>query len=430
MNIVQRIAQLWQHRNDRLYRNSVILIANLVIMTGLGFPFWIVVARFYTEYEVGVGAAIISTVSFFAVLCGMGLDMSIIRFMEKSENPVELINSCLTLVAIVALVVSSIYVAGLDLWSPKTSVIQHNAMFILVFLFYSVGYALSGIVDAVFIARRRTEFTLIKTSIFSLLKIPLPIILTIFFHAFGIVSSWGLAIVIALIITFPFFIPRVQPSYKLVPKINLSLIRPIWRYSAGNYLSNLFYAALTMLPPVIIVNLVDPSLNAYFYVAWLIGSMLFSVPNAVSTSLFAEGSYSEQNLAMNARRSFKFTILLLVPAIIFIILAGKWLLLLFGPKYAENSLMLLWLLSISSLFASVSSTYFSILRVQNKIKELVILQGLVSIGVIGTSSIVTPMIGIVGVGYAWIGVQGLLSIYILLTVRSVRRQGKWDNLKT
>ncbi len=418
MNIAQRIAQLRQHLKDPLYRNSIILIINTTIVTGLGFFFWMVVARFYTTYEFGVGAAIISSVTFLAMLSEMGLGTSLIRFLRKSENPVELINSCLTLVAIVALVVSGIFVAGLDLWSHKISFIQDNPMFILAFLFFAVGWALSGIVDSVFIARRRTEFALIKNTIFSLLKIPLPIILTIFFHAFGIVSSWGVATGIALIITIFLFMPRVQPSYKLVPKINLSVIRRIWKYSAGNYLSALFSAALTMLLPVIIVNLVDPRLNAYFYVAWTIASLLFTVPYAVSTSLFAEGSHSEEQLPVNARRSFKFTILLLIPAIIFILLVGKWLLLLFGPKYAENALTLLWLLAFSSLFTSVNNIYFSILRVRNRVKELVILRGLAAIGILITSSMVIKPIGIVGIGYAWIGVQGLISIYVLLTVRS------------
>jgi hypothetical protein len=91
------VTRLRQHLKDPLYRNSIFLITNTAVTTGLGFFFWMVVARFYTVYEVGVGSAIISAVYFLALLSTLGLDVAIIRFLPKSQKPVELINSCLTL---------------------------------------------------------------------------------------------------------------------------------------------------------------------------------------------------------------------------------------------------------------------------------------------------------------------------------------------
>lgn len=411
------VTQLKRYLEDPLYRNSLFLMATTAVTAGLGFFFWMIVARYYTEYEVGVAAAIISAVKLLALISTLGMDIALIRFLPKAREPGEMINSCFTVCGIVALAVSGIFIVGLDLWSPAIVFVRENAMFLLAFIIFAVGWPLSGIVDSVFIAKRRAEFALAKNTIFSLLKIPLPIILVLFFHAFGIVSSWGVAIGIALIISLFLFLPRVQERYKPVLRIKLNIIKDIWKYSAGNYFVSIFSTAPSLVLPIIIVNLVSAEQTAYFYVAWMISTLLLAIPFAVSTSLFAEGVHSEEELAANARRSLRFILLLLVPAIALLVLLGKWLLLLFGEGYSSNALTLLWILGFSSLFAGVNSIYYTVLRVRDRIGELLVIRALIAITVLVTSSLIMPTLGIVGIGYAWIGAQGLTSIYVVLRVR-------------
>jgi len=411
------VTRLRQHLKDPLYRNSIFLITNTAVTTGLGFFFWMVVARFYTVYEVGVGSAIISAVYFLALLSTLGLDVAIIRFLPKSQKPVELINSCLTLNGIMALVIGGIFIAGLSLWSPKLVFVRENAMFILAFLLFTFGWTLSGMIGSIFIAKRRAEFNLAKNTIFSLLKIPLPILLVLFFHAFGIVSSWGIATGIAVAVCLFFFLPRVQESYKPVPNLNLNIVKNIWKYSVGNYLVSILAATPSFILPIMIVNRLSGEQNAYFYIAWTIASILFSIPFAASQSLFAEGSHSEDKLRINANKAFKFALVLLVPAIILLVVLGKWLLLLFGASYSSNALTLLWILGSSSIFVGINSIYYTILLVRHRIKELLVLRGLIAIAVLATSVLIMPAMGIVGIGYAWLGAQALVTIYVALSIR-------------
>ena len=401
---------------DPLYRNSLFLMASTVVTTSLGFFFWMVVARFYTEAEVGLASAIISAVYLLALFSTLGVDVALIRFLSKAERPVEMINSCFTLSGIVALALAGIFIAGLDLWSPALGFIREDAMFILSFVFFAFGWTLSGIMGSIFIAKRRADFTLTKSTIFSLLKIPLPILLVLFFRAFGIVSSWGIAIGVALAISLFLFLPRVQNRYRPVPKIDLGIMKDIWRYSAGNYFAALFAAASTFILPIMIVNLLGAEQNAYFYVAWMMAGLLFAIPGAVSQSLFAEGSHLEDQLGVNVRRSFRFIFLLLIPAIILLLLVGKWLLLLFGESYSENALTLLRILVLSGIFVGVNSVYYTILRVGGRIRELVALSGFITLAVLVVSYFITPATGIIGVGYAWIGAQGLIAMYVTLAI--------------
>ena len=410
--------QIKRQIRDPLYRNSLFLMANTIVMAGLGFIFWMVVARFYTEAEVGLSAAIISAMSLLALLSRLGLGVTLIRFLPRAEKPIDMINSCFTLSGIVALVVAAIFIAGLELWSPALGFIRENAIFSIAFVLFVLFWTLSGVMDFIFIARRRADFALSKNTIYSLLKIPLPILLVLYFHAFGIVASWGVALGVVLVISLFLFLPRVQNRYTPLPRINLGIIKNIWRYSAGNYFAGLFAAAPALLLPIMVVNLLGAEQNAYFYVALMVAGLLFAIPWAVSQSLFAEGSHFEVPLGVNVRRSYRFIFLLLIPAIILLLLMGKWLLLLFGASYSANALTLLWILGLSSLFTGVNSVYGSILRVRGRIGELAIIAGFVMFTVLVGSYFIMPSMGIVGVGYAWIAAHGLVSVYVLLRMSS------------
>jgi len=80
-------------------------------------------------------------------------------------------------------------------------------------------------------------------------------------------------------------------------------------------------------------------------------------------------------------------------------------------------LTLLWILSASSIFVGMNSIYYTILLVRHRIRELLVLRGLTAIAVLVTSALIMPAMGIAGIGYAWLGAQALVSIYVVLAIR-------------
>jgi O-antigen/teichoic acid export membrane protein len=415
------IKSVVEHIKSPLYRNSFFLMANTVLTSGLGFFFWMVVARFYTEAEVGWGSAVISAISLLSLLSVPGFGAALIRFLPKAEKPQDMINACFTIGGVISVVLSVIFVAGLDVWSPALAFIKHNMIFAAAFVLFVLVQALSGMTASVFIARRRADFSLYRSAIFSLLKIPLPILLVLFFHTFGIAASWGIATTVALAVALFCFIPRVQPHYRPVPGLNPGVIGAMWRYSAGSYPARLFDAAPGLILPVMVVNLLGAEQNAYFYVTWTIAVLLFAIPAAVARSLFAEGAHFEEDLPGNVARSLKFVFVILVPAVILVLLVGKWLLLLFGQNYSTSGLLLLRILSVSALFIGMNSIYITTLRVEDRLKELTIMVGFIAVAALLGSYLVMPRAGLVGIGYVWLAVQGVVGIYAGLMMR--RRYG-------
>ena len=405
--------KLWQFATTPLYSNAFYLMLNTAIMALLGFFFWMIVARFYSESEVGFSSAIISAINLLSIISLAGLNTSLIRFLPQSDKPRELINTSYTLSSLISLVVAGIFIAGLSLWSPSLDFIKQNTIFTLVFIVFTLSWTLSSMVGATFVARRRAGFVLSKNTIFSALKIPFPILLVSLFRTFGVVASWGIANAIALAISIFLFLPRVQEGYKPEPALNPNLIKYMWRYSAGNYLSNLLSASLKFILPLMVVNLLGARQNAYFYVAWMIANLLSAIPTSISQSLFAEGSHFEDKFRENVTKSLKFTFLLLVPAVVVLILVGKWLLLAFGQSYSLNAVSLLWILSLSSLPLAVNRIYSTILRVKGRLKELIAIWVFIAVSVLLTSYLLMPAFGIMGIGYAWFGAHAVAAIYIL-----------------
>ncbi len=396
-----------------LYSNAFYLMLNTAVMALCGFFFWMVVARFYPEAEVGFSSAIISAISLIAIISLVGLNTSLIRFLPQADKPQELINSCYVLGGLVSLVVASIFIVGLGFWSPALAFVRQNAIFTAAFIVFALLWTLSSLVDYTFIAKRRAGFVLSKNTIYSVLKIPLPILFVLFSRTFGIVASWGIAIAVALAISLFLFLPRVQKLYKPAPNLRLGLIKDMWRYSGGNYLTNLLASSPPLILPLMVVNLLGAEQNAYFYIAWAIAGLLSAIPGAISQSLFAEGSHFEDKLRENVTKSLKFTFLLLVPAVIVLVLVGKWLLLLFGQGYSLNALRLLWILSLSSLPLAINHLYTSILRVKSRLKELMAIWGFIALAVLLVSYLIMPATGIIGIGYAWLGAQAAVAIYVL-----------------
>lgn len=396
-----------------LYANALYLMLSTAVMSLCGFFFWLMVARFYSEAVVGYSSAIISALNLLAALSLVGLNISLVRFLPRADNPREMINTCFTLGGLVSLLAAAIFLAGLGFWSPALSFVRENTIFCLAFLFFAVLWTLSPLIDSAFLAKRRAGFALSKNTIFSLLKLPLPVLLALYFHTFGVVVSWAIALAVALAVAVLLFLPRVQDGYRPLPALDLGLVKKQWRYSSGNYLVNLLSAAPPYLLPLMVVNLLGAEQNAYFYIAWMMAGLLFAIPGAASSSLFAEGSHFEDRLKENVVKSLKSTFLLLVPAAILLAAVGKWLLLIFGHGYSLNALPLLWVLCLSSLPLGVNHIYTGILRVSGRITELIIIWGFIAIGVLVVSYLLLPLTGIIGIGYAWLGAQLIVAIYIL-----------------
>jgi O-antigen/teichoic acid export membrane protein len=414
----ERIKQLY---HVRLYSNAVYLMIATGATSILGFVFWVVIARIYPAGIVGLASATIAAMGLVAALSRLGLEMGLVRYLHRTgEDTTATINTLFTISLLVSVLTAFIFIAGLDLWSPALLFIRENPVYLAAFILFTAASTLSVFADHAFIARRRAGFAMARSLIFNLVKLPLPIALAVFFQSFGIFSSWGVSLMVALLVSIFVFLPRVQPGYRFSFTIKRRVIQDIFRFSLANYISNLLWEAPATIFPLFLLNLLGSESNAFFYMAWAIGSLLLMIPSAVSVSLFAEGSHDEESLKSSTVRSLKMTSLILIPAVILVIIVSEKLMLVFGDAYSTNATSLLRILAVANLPLAINIIYLGIKRVQEDLKTIVIMTAFMAAVSLGLGYVLIPRLGIDGPGIAWLAGHGFVALLIVVKMLKKR----------
>jgi O-antigen/teichoic acid export membrane protein len=415
-----------QRRRDALrtplYANSVYLMANSVVTAALGFVFWVLVARFYPAEMLGLGSALISAAGLLAFVAGLGLGTGLIRYLPGAGTRGSvLINSSFTLTGLAAVVVGAIFLAGLPVWSPALAFARENPVFVAAFIAFVVVGTLFSLLTQAIAALRRAQFVLIQGLLAGLVKIGLVVALASLFQVFGIFASWGVATAVALGFGILLFLPRLQPGYRPFLAMRKQVSNEMLHFSFANYASSGLWSLPTWLLPIVVVNVLGGEANAYFYVSWTMASLLFAIPLATSTSLFVEGSYQEEMLTRDVKRSLKLTVILLLPAIVIMLVAGDKLLLIFGREYSVEGAKLLWILAPSAIPVSVNLVYLGIARVKKRLKDIVLVAAAVALGTLGLSYALTPHLGVLGPGVAWLAAHTVVALAVLPRLRGSLR---------
>ena len=271
--------------------------------------------------------------------------------------------------------------------------------------------------EAIFIANRESKFVLIKNSIFSIVKLALPLAL-VALGAYGIFMSVGIALVLAF--TFSFIILILRFNYRPRPYIGIKIVKRMTTFSIGSYVAGLIAGLPATVLPILIINMIGAEYSAYYYMAMMIASFLYIIPTASSESLLAESSHTEEKLKAHFIKAIRIISLIIIPFIILIAVFGKYILLAFGKDYSAEGFTLLRILSFSGIFFSINEIGGIVLKIKYRIKLMVLLSVINTIGILLLSIIFIRFtgFGVVGVGISWIIGQSITSIiYIFLIKR-------------
>ncbi|MDD5086603.1 MAG: oligosaccharide flippase family protein [Candidatus Nanoarchaeia archaeon] len=394
--------------NYSLYKNAVWLIVNSVVISGFGFLFWTVVARLYSTTQVGLASTLISSLELISMLSLMGFNISLVRYISKSDEKSDMISSCLMLSGVIALIISLVYILLIDFFSPSLAFLKDVRIYSVLFVIFVVSYVFFTHIESVFIGLRKSKLVLIKNTIFSVFKIVFSFLL-VFLGAYGIFSSMALSALIAFILIL-FFL-----KIKIRLIIKKQIIIKMLSFSLSNYIANSFRYAPAFILPIIITNTINPETTAYFYIAMMISNILFIVPVSISNSLLAEGSHDINNLKENVKKSLKFSYMVLIPGFIFVLIFGSYLLMFFGQSYSENASLLLKMLSFSPILFTVNAVYISVMNIRHMIKKVVFVNFLIFLGTLFISYEMISF-GLVGIGIGWLSGQFIGNIFVLLDI--------------
>lgn len=400
--------------NESIYLNSSYLLSSWIILSGFGFVFWTLCARLYDAEQVGIATALLAALNLITSLSLMGFELSIIRVLPEHPEKSTLFNVFLSTASVFGIIFSLLFMVILPRFSSSLEVLRSGPLTEALFVIYVLVALADYLITNTFVAYRKSDYTLKKNLIFSAAKLVFPALL-ISFGAFGILSSWMLSLGLAVIYGASVLVR--QFNHKLRPQLGLAPLRGIIRYSLGNYISSFAEGLPIMVLPILIVRVYSPQQGAYYYIAMMFATFLFTISTSATQSLFAEASQARDGLRLMINKALKFAGLLLVPAIAAIILLGPFLLSIFGSAYADEATGLLRILALSSILTVFNSIARTIFRVHYRTVPLTVVSFLGAAVIIAGSYFFRGQ-GLSGIGLAWLlGEAVTLIAYALLIAR-------------
>jgi O-antigen/teichoic acid export membrane protein len=396
-------------KEDSLFQNSVFLMMSTISMSVFGFIFWIISTRLYTTEQIGFATALISTTVLLSTFSMFGFNTGIIRYLPKSEKPNNVINTAIVVVTGITIIISAAYVLGIGYIAPQFSLLKEIPLYGILFVVFMIIVSMNMLTDSIFIAYRASKYNFLGYAYFGITKILLPIFL-IALGTYGIFLGYTGSVIVALIVTFYFMVRKFSYRPNLVVK--KEVVKTITTFSLRNYVANFIVGLPLLVLPTIIVTKIGPDQSAYFYIASTIAALLYGIPYAVALSLLAEGSHNEKDLTSFVKSASKLIGVILVCGVTLFIAFGKYVLLIFGTNYAQNSKTLLVIMAITSFFVAINSISTAVLRVRNQTSTLV----LITIGyLIVTMSLIFISLnrGIIGIGWALFFGQVFMSLEFL-----------------
>jgi O-antigen/teichoic acid export membrane protein len=368
------------------------------VMAGFGFFFWLITARLFTTEEIGLATTLISVMSLIATFSLIGFDAAFVRFLPTAEERNRKINTGFILVGITALILSSIFVFGIHFISPRLSFVQDHPIYGFAFVLACVLNALNVLTDSVFLANRQAVYTLVINALFSMSKMLLPFAF-IGWGAIGIFSAAAGAQAIGLLLSLIALAWKF--GYRPIFAVDWNVIGSVWRYSAANYFGGILGLLPATFLPIMITNSIGPHQAAYFYIAMMIGNLLYVIPYATARSMFAESSHDENALLTHMKSAIQIMLGILLPSIAVLLLGASLILGVFGAEYAEGSATFLRLLAITGIPVAVYTLYCAIFRVTKDLRSLLVANAIYSGSVLLFSYLFMDM-GLYGIGLAWI----------------------------
>ncbi len=378
--------------------NSIYLMASTLIVSASGFVFWMIATHFYKDYQVGLVTALISVVMFIMNISILGLNYSLIRFLPKSKYKNQLISTSVLAIGLASAVCAAVFLLFLPFFSPKLEFIRQNfsttALFFILTLFISLDFA----TESIYLALRSGKYIFIKNLLVSALKLLLPVFF-VPFGAVGIFIAWATALSSALLVSTVVLVKRFD--FKFTPSFTKINLARLISFSSVNFAVGLLGIAPAFILPILITNTINPETTAHFYIAFMIANLLYTIPYATTQSLFAEGAHNELNFLQSIKKSLRMIGILLIPSIVFLILLGNFILLLFGATYSQEGIVFLRLLALAGIPVSLNYLGLTILNVKHRMKALLVINT-VGIFLILFLSFVLRGYSLMGVGIAWL----------------------------
>lgn len=422
---------------DPLLRNGYLLTTSSGVTALVGLAYWAAAARRYDPATLGRNSAAISVMMFIAGVAELNLMSALTRFLPTAgKSTRSLVGAVYAASMGIALVIAGGFLALIGHVAPNLDFLVKTPGMAVWFVVSTMAWAIFVLQHSVLTGLRRTWLVPVENGGFALVKVALVLLLAGLLPGVGIFVSWTLAAALAIVPVTAFLFKGAIPNHErnATPDLQPVPTRDIIRFAATDYVGALFWLAALNLLPVLVISIVGAKDNAYFALAWVISYSIYLVSGNMGISLVVETAADGSRLRSQSRMVMVHTLKLVVPAVLFLVVVAPFLLRIFGSAYRLEGATLLRLLLLSAIPNVVTATAVSTARARRKTGLSTAILAVICSIVFVLSAFLLPVMGIVGVGVAWLAAQSLVAVALLLDqslrIAGASRRRSWGTRAT
>lgn len=386
-------------RKNTLYVNALFLMLSAFVAAGSGLVFWVLVTRSYDASAVGLSTTLLTVSSLLSLLCLAGFDTALVRFLPRAgKHKNDYINSAYIIVTVLSSALAAGFGVVLPMLLPSLSILTNPWAFVGFVVFTAAG-SLIILTNAVFLALKQARYIFIINTIFGAAKV-----LLVLFMAHGSAMTIFVTVGGAQIVGLAFGVAWMRRNfgYRFSPRLHMGAVRAVRKFSLSVYASSILNLLPPTLLPLLIVYHLGLESAAYYYMAFTIAGVLYTIAYASMQSMFAEGSHNEGAMGAHIKRAARLIGILLVPATALVVILSNFLLTTFGDEYAAQASTLLQLLALGALPVAIYSGLGAIFKVTKNLLGVVVMNVVYAVVILGLSFWLIDDWGLAAVGWAWI----------------------------
>ena len=411
------LASAWR---EPLLRNGHFLTMSSVATAVVGLLYWSLAAHRYSTTVVGRSSAVVAAMMLIGGVAQMNLVSALVRFVPVAgARTKHLVLTSYVTAAAVACVLGVGFIAIAPALSDQFRFVTAQPWMAVGLVVSCALWAVFVLQDSVLTGLRQAILVAAENAIFSIIKVIAVVALATIMLRDGILVSWWIGLVVAVVGTNLYLFRRAIPRHSLATAAHMTTlsVRSVAHFAGPDYVGGFSWLALTTATPLIVLASVGATETAYFTIAWQFGIALLALSANMGNSLMVETANDQSNLAERWLRVVRHSILPLGMAVVVLEIGAPWILRVFGTPYSAHASGLLRLLALAALPNLITETAAFAARSQQRTATAAAILTSVSVGTLGLMLLLLPYLGIVAVGIACVAAETVVAAVLLIRPR-------------
>lgn len=409
----------WIKTNVVILVNAGSLISTTAVTSVLGFAYWWVAARWFPPETVGLGSAAISAMILLGTVCMLGLGTLLVGELPRQPGKEgSLISAALIVVGAIGACIGIAFALVAPFIATDLQPLGASGQNVVLFAIGVSLTAMSFVLDQALIGLLRGELQLLRNTFFAVAKLAALFVVSLLLSqkvGLTIYTTWigGNALSLA-VLTGYVIVKKGWSRSTYLPQ--WGLLRKLGPAALQHQIFNLILQLPVLILPVLVTVLLSATVNAWFYVSFMLAMVISSVSYALTTVLYAVSSARPAILAHKARLTLGLAVVTCILANCVFQLATKQVLGVFGHTYAEQAAWSLRILALGGFPYIIRGHYVAICRIQGRVLHAMLPMAAGTVLELGAAALGAQLGGLTGLSLGWVAALCVEAVFMSPTV--------------